>query len=176
MTSLPAGILGINFNIDGYVISSLVSQLFIDQTWTADEFNDIITSDPSYVDAVHLNNLRVLVLLEDMREQTNYQYLDAVMYYSSGLLYMECSKVGPPGQTFDLQRINIYDLLRSVGSPYVATLPDFGGCNCQCDCACKALQYGKKGILAIEDTKNLSGIYTPNIDNENCNEAFRNRK
>lgn len=185
MSQFPSAIIFVNSDIpqpDGYVdgyindltIGTLTTQLFIDNILTFHQFNDLVASLPSFPDIVHLQNLRVLVILPDFRDYTNRDLADVVLFYSHGLITVEKNNFGPPRQTYPLERVNIYQLLRANNSSLVVILPQNpprpGNCHC-------GPRWGPGGIVGIElRASDLSGVHLPNCDNEYNNEAFINRK
>lgn len=108
---------------DGYTKYALMTQLFINEFMTDKEFDARVVADPNYPEIVHLQNLRILVARENYRDYTNRELADLVLFYSHGLVKIEKNKFGPPGLTLPLERINIYALLREVGSTFVVILP-----------------------------------------------------
>lgn len=102
---------------------------------------------------------------------------------------------GPPGQSYDIQRLTIYELLRAADSHSVVILPfeamphcdscnypfycdrchTFSGikichkCGCGCQCGCGTYLVDGQGIKS-------SPVYLPNCDNEAHNRNFINRK
>lgn len=102
---------------------------------------------------------------------------------------------GPPGQSYDIQRLTIYELLRATHSHSVVTLPfemmphcddcnypfycdrchTFSGikicrkCNCDCKCGCGTYLVDGQGIIS-------SPVHLPNCDNETHNRDFIHRK
>lgn len=179
----------------------LTTQLFIDDVMTKDEFDGRVAVDPNYPTIVHLQGLRILVIVPKYNDGYTYmnlpnmQYADVVMFLHQGLADIEKNRFGPPFQDFEIQRINMYQLLRAVNSPNVVILPfstmprcdtcrypfycdcchtfsgirTCGGCggNCQCGCSC--------GLIDNQGIKR-SIIHAPNCDNEYHNPDFINRK
>ncbi len=118
---------GYSVNPDGYINDitrqTLETQLFLDEVMTLKEFNTRVEVDPNYPTIVHLQRYRVMVIVPDYHDHTNRELADVVLFYSHGLVKVEKNKYGPPGLTLPLIRLNIYALLRDVGSPYVVILP-----------------------------------------------------
>ena len=118
---------GYKVNPDGYINDItrelLETQLFIDETVTYKEFSLRVAGDPNYADVVRLQGLRLMVILTDFREHANRDLADIVLFYTHGQVVVEKNKFGPPGLSLPAQRINIYALLRDVGSKYVVILP-----------------------------------------------------
>jgi hypothetical protein len=177
MSQLPPAIIFVNADLNDTTKATLNSQLYIDQVWSDTEFDTIISANPTYPDQVHLNNLRVLVIRQNFMDYTNRDLADVVMFYKQGEVYIEKNKFGPPGQTYPLERLNLYALLRAAGSGYVIILPQNPprpGCHYPCGCYPK---WGPGGIVGIElRAGDPCGVHAPNCDNEYNNEAFINRK
>jgi len=184
-------------------LTTLQIQLFIDDTITKQEFDARVAADPNYTTIIHLRGLRVLVILPSFHDLVNRELADVVMFLHQGLVDIETNRFqwphyyriadGPPGQTYDLQRINIYSLLKGSESHAVAFLPFetmphcescefpmycdrchlFNGmkicnkCNDYCKCGC--------GLITNQGLK-ISPIYAPNCENEANNEVFKHRK
>lgn len=174
MTALPPAIIFLNPEVSEGIISSLQEQLRINQTWTGQEFNDIINSFPTYPDQIHLNGLRVLVLQSTYQDYTNRTLADVVLFVKNGLVNVEKNNYGPPKTSYPLDRINIYDLLRANNSSFVNILSNN---NCSCrphHCCC--YPFGYRGIIGIEMQANdQSGVHCPNPDAWFNNEEFLNR-
>lgn len=217
MSSLPPAIFFINGDINypptppygvgvdpkapTNILTKLQIQLRINDTMTKDEFDARVNIDPNYPTIVHLQGLRILVIAPKYNDGYTYmnlpnmEFADVVMFLHQGLADIEFNRFGPPGQSYEIDRINMYALLRAVGSPNVVILPFFtmptcgsckypfycdrchtfsgirtcGGCGGGCQCGCSCGLYDNQGIKS-------SGIHAPNCDNEYHNQDFINRK
>jgi hypothetical protein len=216
MSSLPPAIFFINGDITypstnpvvfpGTVakvseLTTLQTQLFIDDTMTKAEFDARIVADPNYPTIVHLRGYRILVIVPQYNDGYHYmsvpniQFADVVMFLHQGLADIEFNRFGPPCHSFEVQRINMYELLRAVNSPNVVILPFqalpscgscrypffcdtchtfsgiriCGSCGCGCQCGCTSGLIDNQGIRR-------SNIHAPNCDNEYNNPDFINRK
>ena len=172
-------------------LTNLQSQLFIDDTITKTEFDARVAADPNYPTIIHLQGLRVLVILPTFQDYNNRQLADVVIFLHQGLADIEKNNFGPPCQNYEIQRLTIYELLNANNSccfvPFYA-LPQCGccsypfycdschtfsgiklcsGCGCQCKCGCELID--NQGLK-------YSPIYLPNCDNEAHNIDFINRK
>lgn len=182
-------------------LTNLQIQLFIDDTMTKAEFDNRVAVDPNYPTIVHLQNLRILVILPTFRDGYNRQYADVVIFLHQGLADVEKNHFGPPCQNYDIQRITLYSLLRAAHSPNVVTLPFGFGCGggegcgcgtckypffcdrchnfsgmkkcrkCGCDCHCGCTT----GIIDQQGLQS-SPVHAPNCENEYHNPAFIHRK
>lgn len=112
-------------------LTNLQQQLLIDDTITKQEFDARVAANPNYPRIVHLQGLRVLVILTDFHDQVNRELADVVLFIKQGLASVEKNKFCEPQQprlSLDIQRLNIYTLLRFNHSKNVVTVPAFGGC------------------------------------------------
>lgn len=89
-------------------------QLDITETMTFAEFNARVAADPNYPTNIHLNGLRILVILPDFQDTTNRHLADIVMFVKQGIASVEKCKFGPPGFSIDVQRLNIWNLTHSL--------------------------------------------------------------
>lgn len=153
-------------DLDGYGKATLESQLYIHETMTGDEFDARVSSDPNYPQIVHLMGYRILVIRADLRNYTNREFADVVLFVKQGMASIEKNNYGIPGICIAISRINIYDLLRYNNSQYVAKLP-------------QTYNYPARpslgGIFAIQ-SRDTSGVHDVNPDNEYNNTEFINRK
>lgn len=182
-------------------LTILQTQLHIADTMTKQEFDDRVSADPNYPTIVHLQGLRILVIVPKYNDGYHYmavpniQYADVVMFLHQGLADIEKNNFGPPFQSFEIQRLTMYELLRANKSSNVVILPFYamptcssckypffcdrchtfsgirtcGGCGCGCQCGCTCGLIDNQGIKK-------SIIYAPNCDNEYHNTDFINRK
>jgi len=104
-------------------ITNLSRQLEINETITLEEFNARVAADPNYPTVVHLNRLRILVVLSSFMDHTNRNLADIVLFVKGGLASVEFSKFGPPRQTWETQRLNIWNLINGVRGSGVACFP-----------------------------------------------------
>lgn len=214
MASLPPAIFFINGDITyppsppffpgttpSSELQTLQRQLFIDDTMTKDEFDLRVAADPNYPLIVHLQMLRILVIVPKYNDGYHYmavpniQFADVVLFLHQGLADVEINHLGPPGQSYDIQRMTMYSLLRAAGSPNVVILPFTALPTCsQCDfpffcdrChtfsgmkVCPACKNGCGcgcGTVLVDNQGLKDGIiHAPNCDNEFHNPDFINRK
>ncbi len=164
MSSLPPAIFFINGDINcpptppyfpgvdplapTNTLTILQTQLFINDTMTKAEFDARIEADPNYATIVHLQGLRILVIVPSYSDGyasypphfhphiniPNMQYADVVMFLHQGLADVEFNRFGPPCHSFEVQRLTMYQLLRAVNSPNVVILPFYTLPHCNsCD-------------------------------------------
>lgn len=164
---IPPAIIFINADINDQIVSTLTTQLNLDETMSFDEFNTRVSNDPNYPTVVHLWFKRILVILPNLMDQTNRTLADLVLFYNQGQVTVEKNKFGPPRLSLPLQRVNLYELLRYEHSPYVIVLPPTP--------SPPHHHHHLEGIVA-DEFADSSGVYAPNPDNEYNNKDFINRK
>lgn len=183
-------------------LTNLQTQLFIDDTMSKEEFDARIAVDPNYPTIIHLQGLRILVILHKhvafCEQQANFEHADVIMFLHQGLADIEINRFGPPGQNYDFQRINIYAVLRAAHHCNDIVVPfgfgDGGDCceDCKypfwcdpchsfsgiricnkCECGC---QCGCTCGLYDQQGIKSSEIHLPNKENEAHNYDFIHRK
>lgn len=197
------------------LLSVIQTQLYIDDTMTKKEFDARVVADPNYPTIVHLLNLRILVIVPLYNMDgyadgyidgyhhhhgrhihiSNIQYADVVMFVHQGLADIEKNRFGPPGQNYDIQRMNMYAMLRAAHSHNVVTVPFFAGPKCnECDypffcdrchtfsgikvcrgCGCSCMCGCNTGLIDNQGRRS-SIIHAPNCSNEYHNRNFLHRK
>jgi len=175
-------------------LTTLQIQLFIDDTMTKSEFDARIAADPNYGTIVHLQGLRILVILPTFHDFLNRHHADVVMFLHQGLADIKENRFGECGKSVEIQKFTIYDILRASHSHFMVELPlDMcGGCcdncsypfwcdrchtfsgmrihgECGCDCMCGC------GLIDNQGRK-ISPVHLPNCDNEAHNYKFIHRK
>lgn len=169
----PPVIFFVNADLNDKSVSTLQTQLYINDTMTDAEFDARVAADPNYPAIVHLQDLRILVIRKDFHDLTNRTLADVVIFVKQGLATILKNNFGPPGLSLPIERLNMYALLRAVGSPNVAILPQ--NPPPPTDNSGLPFESGLRGIFAIE-AKDSSGVYQANPDNEFNNPDFINRK
>src|SRR5690606_36654996 len=158
---LPSAIIFVNTDINDTLQSKLEVQLDIHNTMSGDDFDSIITNDPSYVEQSNLNGLRILVIRDYYNDTTNRDLADVVMFVSHGIIDVEYNKYGPPAKGLRVYDINIFSLLRAAESNKVTTLPNLcsncntRSCNSNCSCNCGAPfyhPYDPSGVLCSDES------------------------
>jgi len=99
-----SAVIFVNADLTDNVKAVIQRQLYINDTITGTEFDLRLVADPNYVDVVHADRLRVLVI-RPFTELTNRDKADIVLFCKAGLASVESSKVGPPGQTYQIDRM-----------------------------------------------------------------------
>jgi hypothetical protein len=95
-------------------LTNLQIQLQINDTMSKEEFDARVKVDPNYPTIVHLQMYRILVILHSFHDPVNREYADVVMFLKLGMASVQYNRFGPPGQNYDIQRLNIYELLRAA--------------------------------------------------------------
>lgn len=108
-------IIFVNNDLVQEVQDVLVRQLFINEVITGAEFDARLTEDPNYVNVVHFNGLKVLVV-RSFFELNNRDSADIVIFVKAGLASVESNKVGPPGLTLPVDRLYLHELVTGVVS------------------------------------------------------------
>jgi len=184
--SLPPAIIFINADINSTTQSTLASQLYVNDIMAFSEFNNRISVDPNYADNVHLQSLRILVILPTFRDFTNRNLADVVLFYNQGQVTVEKNNFGPPGLSLPIARLNMYALLRYNNSPYVVILPttvtrpacssDDGNFPFGTSTVLRDPNHAGIGGIVADQLADTSGVYCANPDNEYNNPDFINRK
>jgi hypothetical protein len=168
---LPSAIIFINADINAGIQSTLKSQLYLDEIVQDTEFDARVLADPNYPQNIHSHGLRVMVIRQNFRDFTNRNLADVVLFVKQGQASVEKNNFGPPGLTFPISRINVYELLRYNNSPNVVilTAPPPPAVSPT------SITYGIGGIV-VDEIVDSSGVQLPNPDNEYNNPDFINRK
>lgn len=174
MTSLPSAIIFVNSDLNDISKNKLSTQFKINETITDTEFDARVIADPNYPNNIHYQKLRILVIRSDFADLTNRELADIVLFIKQGIVSVEKNKYGGPKLSLPIDRIDIYALLRSVGSSQVMILPSTQS-QTNLGCGCAPNNTGLGGIVTIQ-LADSSGVHDANCDNEYNNEAFINRK
>ena len=86
------------------VLTKLITQLKIDVTLTNSQLSDILNVDPSYREVLRANSQRALIIA-DLNNITNEDFVDVIGVYANGLLSIKVNKLGPRGITLPANRI-----------------------------------------------------------------------
>jgi len=170
---LPSAIIFINPEMSSNELQHIKEQLYVNEILQDTEFDARLVSDPNYIEVVHGQNLRILVIKNIFSDYTNREYADLVLFVKQGLLSVEKNKFGPPGASFPIVRFNLWSLLRAANSDQVPILPN-NKVNVLTECDCER-PFGLGGIVAIE-LRSTGITACKNPDNEYNNIDFINRK
>ena len=118
---LPSAIIFINSDINDLMKNTLITQLEINDYITFDEFNARVAADPNYTDVIHLNKIRVMVVLPTFQDYTNRTLADIVLFLKAGLATVEKNNFGPPKLSLPLQRLNIWNLIYGINHQGIAS-------------------------------------------------------
>jgi hypothetical protein len=113
-STIPAGIILVNNDINENIINTITQQLFIDGYMDGYHFDNIILDNPDYPFLVKQLNRRILVF-RPLNELNNRELFDVVCFFKHGLLSVEINKFGPHGITVPLvsvtwQKLCIYNI------------------------------------------------------------------
>lgn len=115
MASLPSAIIFVNDVLysDGYYSTKgeLMTQLYITEAMDGYEFDARVAADPNYPNIVHFTGKRILVL-RNFSDLTNRDLADVAIFVKNGLAAIEQNKIGPPGLTYPVKDLYIYNLIR----------------------------------------------------------------
>lgn len=139
MSQMPGIIIFVNDTINSSVLgvlqtdttqnqsieSTLAKQLEINEAMSLTEFNARVAADPNYPNIVHLQRLRILVVLPDFRDYTNRNLADIVIFAKAGLASVEKNNFGPPGLTLPVMRLNIWNLINGIKNAGNTACPTF---------------------------------------------------
>lgn len=100
----PAAIIFANDDLTPAVKAVVQRQLFITDTMSGTEFDARIAVDPGYVDEIHGNGNRVLVI-RPYTELDNRELADVVLFFKAGLVSVLKNNYGPPGIVYTIQRM-----------------------------------------------------------------------
>lgn len=81
-------------------LTNLETQLSITDTMTKTEFDARVAADPNYPLVIHLQGLRILVILPDFHDKCNADLADVVVFLHSGLADIERNRLGWPGRGY----------------------------------------------------------------------------
>jgi hypothetical protein len=118
----PSLLIFVNQDLTSSIQDTFMQQFYLTEIISKSEFDLRMLNDPNYHHIIHLNNLRVMVML-DLQDKTNREFADIVIFFKSGLVSVECNKYGPPKQSLPLDRL------------YLSELVD-RDCYCKCCCRC----------------------------------------
>jgi len=115
-------IIFINNDLAGNTQSTLENQLRITESIDGYEFDQRVLEDPNYPAIIHASNLRLLVI-RSYFELTNRNLADVVLFIKNGMAYVESNKFGPPGQSFNIDRIQLDKILVAQTQPPMPPTP-----------------------------------------------------
>jgi len=109
-------IIFVNADLTQNVEDAVIRQLEITEAIDGYEFDQRIIDDPNYPSIIHTTNINLLVI-RSFYDTTNRALADIVIFISQGLAYVLSNKVGPPGQTFQVDRMRLERLLNAQTQP-----------------------------------------------------------
>lgn len=100
----PPAIIFVNDDLVDQVKGVIQRQLYITETIFGTEFDARLLADPNYPDAIHGNDIRLLVI-RPFTETNNRDKADLVLFCKAGLASVLQSNFGPPGVTYSIDRM-----------------------------------------------------------------------
>ena len=73
-------------------LTTLQTQLFIDDIMSKNEFDARVDADPNYPVIVRLRGLRILVILPSFQDGKNKHHADVVIFLKTGMVYVESNR------------------------------------------------------------------------------------
>lgn len=173
--NLPSAIIFVNADSGSLAQTTLKNQLNMDELISGDEFDARVMADPNYPVIIHLMNQRILVARATFQDYTNRQYADTVFFVKGGLATVLENNFGPPGLSFVVQRINLFNLLADIKklSGRHHSCQRHHNCGCGCNCF-KHLPVAIQKLLI--NPYDISGVHNANCENIFNNPDFINRK
>jgi hypothetical protein len=134
------------------ILTTMQTQLFINDTMSEEEFDARIKVDPNYPVIIRLRDMRILVIASE-RYYDGYRHdgyhhdvyhhhvnkrrhADVVMFMHQGLADVSVNRFGECFHDFNIQRFTMYELLRASRSPGDYSYPygeDGQGCCDSCN-------------------------------------------
>jgi hypothetical protein len=106
----PGAIIFVNNDLTEQVKSVLKNQLFLSDVISGEEFDARVIADPNYVNVIRNSFQRVLVI-RSFWDHTNRELANVVIFIKNGLAAIEQNNFGPPGQTYPVALLTIYELI-----------------------------------------------------------------
>ncbi len=175
---LPSAIIFVNADITDAIKNILITQLDIVDSMDGYEFDARVIADPNYPQIIHLNHWRILVKRDTFQQTNNFNIANVVMFVKQGQASILKNNFGSPGLTLPIQRINVYNLLRAVGSSEVVILPSTPSPPLETSedpLLNDEEGFGAGGIVA-EELRDTSDLFFNEEPDEDDNSDFINRK
>jgi hypothetical protein len=168
---IPPAIIFINSDFPDQTKNKLITQLYLTEVMSDVEFDNRVLADPNYPVIVHLNNLRILVIREDLQDFTNRTLADIVLFFKLGLATVLYNNYGPPTLSMPIDNINIFNLFANISKTNPLTC-----LSCSCDCCCNCFKHLPAPLQRMLINKyDRSGVHNANCDNEYNNDDWINR-
>lgn len=169
---IPAAIFFINADISDITKNTLKLQLSINEVLTDIEFDARVQADPNYSINIHLNNLRILVIRQNLQDYTNRELADVVLFIKQGLATVLKNNFGPPTLAVLISHINIFNLLNGLKN----TSYPLSCRKCCCGCCCNCFSHLPIPLQNMLINKfDCSGVHNANCDNQYNNIEWINR-
>jgi len=115
----------VNDNISESIQTVLMQQLMLSEILSMEEFTLRIQNNPNYADIVRGLGQRIVVL-KKMYDKSYNDVADIILFCRNGLIAVESSKIGPPGITFEIKNIQIFQLFfHQTQVPNTSDVVDF---------------------------------------------------
>lgn len=96
---LPPAIIFVNNDLVEQVKEHIIRQLHINQVYDGYVFDGYLVDNPTFLDDVKAQNLRILVI-RSFQELENRELADVAAFVKNGLISIEQNKFGPPRPAF----------------------------------------------------------------------------
>lgn len=116
---LPSMIFFSNTDIVDQIQGVLTRQLFLDEILPASTFDGYVAADPNYIQSVHSDGYRILVL-RNLQDHTNRNLADMVLFIKNGLAAVLINNFGPHGSTFPIDKLSVASLINYNNPKYIA--------------------------------------------------------
>ena len=110
---IPPAIIFVNDDLTNNVENVLMTQLYISEAITGEEFDARVSGEPEYPRIVHINGLRILVI-RSFRHRHNFHLADVIIFIKAGLAAVESNRCGPctePGHTLPVAYLTVHKIL-----------------------------------------------------------------
>ncbi|HEY5268119.1 MAG TPA: hypothetical protein VII94_03215 [Candidatus Saccharimonadales bacterium] len=159
-------------------LTNLETQLSITDTMTKTEFDARVAVDPNYPLIVHLQGLRILVILPDFHDKCNSDLADVVVFLHSGLADIERNRLGWPGKGrpddwHDDDYCEKPDVAPSIFHPPIRIEYPQEGCNKSWEDSCEDGYHGEDGYHEHHRSAFGPPIQSYNIQRLNIYELLR---
>lgn len=110
ITTSPSAIILINQDLVQEIQNVFSRQLFLTEITDLATFNARVAANPNYVNQVHINQQRILVM-GSLFDQTNRSLFDIILFAKTGLVSVLFNRLGPPSITFPIDRVSLRALI-----------------------------------------------------------------
>lgn len=109
---IPSAIIFVNNDLTPQVQHVLTQQLYITQVMDGYTFDGYVIQNPNYVQQIHYNNQRILVI-RTFWDLTNRNLADVAIFLKNGLAYILKNNLGAAGvgQAYQIAYLTMWSLL-----------------------------------------------------------------